>query len=86
MNERTKKDAKAIVDLLNNMSFKEEEVGKAIAHDHRTIQQKFMRLCISFIYEQAEKEHSDPRNEATVKHAKNIAKLLKEENAYFPYI
>lgn len=81
-----KEDASQIEDILNNMSFKTEEVAKILAHSHRTLQQKFMRLCIEFIYEQAEKEHSDPRNEATVKYAKKLAKLLKEENAYFPYI
>lgn len=81
-----KKDAEQIENLMNNMTFRTAEVAKILAQSHRTLQQKFMRLCVEYIYEQAEKEHSDPRNEATVKYAKKLAKVLKEENAYFPYI
>jgi hypothetical protein len=86
ISERAKKDADTIDDILNNMSFKSEQVAKLLANMHPTLQQKFMRLCVEFIHEEATKEFFDDRNKATGKYAKMISELLKKENAYFPYI
>ena len=62
------------------------EVGRLLAHDHPTLQQNFMRVVIGFIEEQATKDYSDLRNEATVNQCKKFRETYSEDGMYLPYV
>lgn len=72
-----RKDAEAIERLINGMA-NEEYVAKELALiSHRTLQQKFMRLCIAFIKAEANNSY-DLRNQATVELARQIISAMEE--------
>jgi hypothetical protein len=64
-------------------------LGEALAtFPHRTLQQNFMRLVMSFLQTQAEKEPGfyDARNENTVRLAKAAIRAMAEEKLGLPII
>lgn len=77
---------KIISQQCNYMGTNLIEVGKLLANDHPTLQQNFMRIVIGFIEEQATKEYSDLRNEATVEQCKKFRETYSEDGLYLPYV
>ena len=52
-----------ISDAINTLTLNPKELSEYLAHDHKTLQQNFMDICIEFIKECAKEEHSyDDRN------------------------
>jgi hypothetical protein len=49
------KEADQIISALNTLSLDTDELAKAIASVHPTLQQDFMRVCMKFIKVEAEK-------------------------------
>ena len=70
--------------FVNSFDFDAKEAAKAMASDHRTIQQGYMRLVCSFIEEMANQPSCDDRNRASVEVAKQLYEITK--NAYLPLI
>jgi len=69
--------AREVSTFLNNMGSRRSETGeklfiKRMAHEHRTIQQKFTSLTVDWIKHLSEQQHWDDRNEASVLLAKDI--------------
>lgn len=54
-----------------------EEVGR----DHRTLQQKFTRVCMLWMEHLAGQEHFDLRNEASVMLARKIMQIPARDRA-----
>jgi hypothetical protein len=65
-----------------------EEVIKTILNGHRTSQQLCMKFCVRLIRAFSEIEHTDLRNEASVRMAKQFCHLVREGqiDAALPYI
>ena len=77
---------KTISQQCNYMGTNLAEVGMLLARDHPTLQQNFMRIVIGFIEEQATKDYSDLRNEATVNQCKKFRETYSEDGMYLPYV
>jgi len=73
--------AKLCTRAVNSYSFNYKEFCKAMALEHKTLQQSFTRLCLAWIRHCAELEdwQIDGRNEFSVKVCRIIAKALDEE-------
>lgn len=78
--------ANNISDFTNSFSFPYELIAKKMANEHCTLQQSFMRLCMTFIKLMSEKSHWDGRNEASVKTAKKIMEAFGDEPIALPCI
>lgn len=83
--EKDKYNENFVSDMVNDFGFNYKGVAKAMANDHCTLQQSFMRLCFEFIRQMSEKKYFDGRNEASVKLAKQIVESLGEEQ-YLPFV
>lgn len=70
--------------FVNCFDFDEKAAAKAMASDHRTVQQAYMRLVCSFIEEMANQPSCDDRNRASVEVAKQLYEITK--NAYLPLV
>lgn len=70
--------------FVNNFDFDEKAAAKAMANDHRTVQQGYMRLVCSFIEEMANQPSCDDRNRASVEVAKRLYEITK--NTYLPLV
>lgn len=66
--------------MVNDCGFKDEELAEAMANDHPTLQQSFMRFVMKFIRKMAAKEYYDARNERSVLLAKKIVESIGETN------
>jgi hypothetical protein len=96
LDSRTEKLALDLENVANHCTGATDEIGKYLANNtHRTIQQTFMRIIVSFIRESARNEGAnryDARNEATVKLCKEIVNHLDAKDSdglnytYLPYI
>ena len=74
-----------IVDkMVNDCGFNSKGLAKAMAKNHPTLQQSYMRHCLDFIQEMANKTYTDARNEAAVETAKKLMEYAKD--AYLPFI
>ena len=74
-NEKNKKNADMVSDMLNNFSFDDAGFCKAMEQEHKTLQQSFTRLCIHWLCTCASDEYrTDGRNQAS----HDIAKALIE--------
>lgn len=76
--------AKAMSDMVNDTCFDEQSLAKAMASDHPTLQQNYMRLFKAFVSNMAAKTYCDGRNENSVNFAKSIMPIVNE--SYFPFI
>lgn len=83
--EKDKYNENFVSDMVNDFGFNYKSVAKAMANDHCTLQQNFMRLCFEFIRQMSEKKYFDGRNEASVKLAKKIVESVGEET-YLPCV
>ena len=71
--------------MVNDFGFQDEELAKAMATDHPTLQQSFMRMVTKFIEKMADKPYYDDRNKASVQLAKKLKPII-EENRGLPCI
>lgn len=79
--EKAKKVANDVVDLVNSFSCKENIFAEEIANSHRTLQQNVMRLIMTTIKRLANNQ-TDGRNEATVE----LAKKIISEDYCLPFV
>lgn len=90
MTEKTREEklASDIAMALNVFGFDEKEFCEQMSREHRTLQQNFMRLVISWIRCCAEfKPHQyDERNEDSVRICRKLAEKLNEEDAGLRFI
>ncbi len=63
--------------FVNGSSSLSEKVAEAMARDHPTLQQGYMRFFMLFCEKMAAQKWTDLRNEASVKLAKSILPLNK---------
>jgi hypothetical protein len=79
MENKEKELADKITNGLNSMMFDEKEFVKAMSNEHRTLQQKFTRLALTWIEHLAELDprFSDARNEASLKTSKHLIECFK---------
>lgn len=74
-----------IVDsMVNDCGFQDKKLAEKMANNHPTLQQNFMRMCVYFIKEMANKSYCDDRNRASVEFAKSVLDNVEEK--YFPFI
>lgn len=78
-------DFDAIDTAINDFGFDEKKLAERLANNHNTLQQTFMRLCLRFIEQMAQKPYWDGRNEASVQTAKKIVEAIGE-NTRLPMI
>jgi uncharacterized membrane-anchored protein YjiN (DUF445 family) len=64
--------------MVNDCGFNSKGLAKAMANNHPTLQQSYMRHCLDFIQEMANKTYTDARNEAAVETAKKIMECAKD--------
>jgi len=76
---------KQVEKMVNDFGFQDEELAKAMATDHPTLQQSFMRMVTKFIEKMADKTYYDDRNKASVQLAKKLKPII-EENRGLPCI
>ena len=67
---------KEITNYVNNMGSDYREFAKLMSREHRTLQQQFTKLCISWLKELSETEYYDLRNEGSIKFAQSIKDKL----------
>lgn len=83
------KDYKVLVEkvtgMLNDFSFNESEFCKEMENEHKTLQQSFTRLCVSWLRTCASDEYrTDGRNEYSHTIAKKMSTVF--EDGEFPYL
>lgn len=83
-------EARHAVDVMakfnNNFGYDIATFVNAMAQQHRTLQQCFTNVCLSWLRHLAEAEDYDLRNEASVKIAKQIVKAVEDVRYRLPYI
>lgn len=80
MAKNTKELVQDMTDYLNSFSRKESEFCKEMSCEHRTLQQNFTRLCLSWIEYCATDEYRvDGRNEMSKEVAKRIMDLWSDK-------
>ena len=62
------------------------KVARALANNHPTLQQYFMRTCVAFMREMAEKGYVDARNEDSRNAARVALAAWDKENPGGPYL
>lgn len=85
-NARAQEAAKTIRILVNDMTIDEKAICELLATDHRTIQQGFTRLCVTWLERLAEQKDYDLRNEKSVELAKRFVERFKITERYLPII
>jgi hypothetical protein len=70
----------------NNFGHDIETFVSAMSQQHRTLQQCFTNVCLSWLRHLAETEDYDLRNEASVKIAKKIVDAVEDVSYRLPYI
>lgn len=84
-NDRHEFFRKQVEKMVNDFGFQDEELAQAMATDHPTLQQSFMRMVTQFIEKMADKTYYDGRNKASVELAKKLKPII-EENRGLPCI
>lgn len=83
MEKRT--DAQKVSDMLNSFSFSPDMFCEEMAKEHKTLQQSFTRLCVTWLLKCSEDNYLfDGRNEAS----HMIGKEFREKigDTYLPFI
>lgn len=78
--------ARIISDSVNSYSFDTKGFINQMMNEHRTLQQSFTRICMSWIYALAETPYYDERNEESVMVARQIKEALGEDGYYLPLV
>jgi hypothetical protein len=86
--EPTESDRKAAEDVMRhlNRGGRPDMVAAALASDHPTLQQLFMRVAVAFIKEVAAKPYVDLRNEASQKAARAAVAAWDAQDKGGPYL
>jgi hypothetical protein len=75
----TKEIVNEITDYVNTFNNKEQEFCKAMSAEHRTLQQSFTKLCLSWLEHCAGSEYrTDGRNEQSKKIAMELLEGFRE--------
>jgi hypothetical protein len=78
--KQTKELVQEVTDYVNTYSNKGEEFSQAMSREHRTLQQSFTRLCLSWLEHCASDEyHTDGRNEQSQKIARVLLDGFKDK-------
>lgn len=77
-NDRHEFFRKEVEKMVNDFGFQDDELAKAMATDHPTLQQSFMRMVTKFIGKMAEKQYYDDRNKSSVELAKKLKPIIEE--------
>ena len=73
--------ADTFLDYVNGASSRSNEQAiDTMLGGHRTLQQQAFQFCLNYIKGMAEQEFHDPRNEFSVKTAKEIMKFLESKD------
>jgi hypothetical protein len=87
--ERTKKAVIAASDFVNNYGHSPELFTRLMANEHRTLQQSFTKLILSWLeYIASDEYRTDGRNEASKQTAEKLAagwKLLGKQDEKLTY-
>lgn len=76
----TKELVNDITDYVNTFSNKGEEFCKVMSVEHRTLQQSFTKLCLTWLEHCAKDEYqTDLRNEDSKKIAKELMEAFREK-------
>lgn len=79
--------AHTIADTLNTTGFNYNHFNEAMANEHRTLQQAWMRLLVNYIQFAASEDYlTDDRNKRSHEIAKYIDFCLDGVNTYLPCI
>lgn len=80
--DREQELAKTIANAVNTFSFDDKAFCETMAQEHKTLQQTFTGLCLSWIRHCGSLEpwQIDGRNEASAKTCKMIAQFMEEED------
>ena len=76
MTQRDTDAVRFMSNYLNSFGVGYQDFAKEMAREHRTLQQSFTRLCITWLQELSETEYYDLRNEGSVKFAQSIQDKL----------
>jgi len=77
---QTKELVQEITDYVNTFGDKSKEFNKSMSCEHRTLQQSFTRLCLSWIEHIASNEYLvDGRNEQSQKIAQQLLEGFKDK-------
>lgn len=83
MGDIEEKAAHQLIDAVNSISLNSKEVAELLAREHPTLQQDFMRVCLSYIKVMSEKTRGiDLRNQASVDVAKKIVSKIEYEDFF----
>lgn len=63
-----------------------EACAQAMVHQHRTLQQSMTRMFLRFMELQAQEDDYDLRNQASIRLARKIVKLVEDEQACLPMV
>jgi hypothetical protein len=79
--------AELISEYVNRYSGDRDKLAVALASDHPTLQQNFMRtVVVPFLREMAEKPYVDLRNEGSHELAKLLVKAMDENPIGLPFV
>lgn len=81
MNTKEEQLAEDITNSINSMLFDEVDFTKAMSNQHRTLQQKFTKLCFAWIEKMANTEprFTDARNQASAEISKKVIDAFHEK-------
>ena len=83
--ERHEFSRQFVSDMVNDCGFEDDELAKAMANQHPTLQQNFMRFVVKFLRLMAAKPTHDLRNKNSVQAAKMMIDAIAD-NDVFPCI
>ena len=86
MSKTPKEISRELSDMVNTMGFDYKAVSEAMLNEHRTLQQNFTKLCLSWLYTIGDTDRFDLRNEASVKAGKAVKNALGEYGQHLPHI
>ena len=73
-----------VSDMVNDCGFEDDELAKAMANQHPTLQQNFMRFVVKFLRLMADKPIYDLRNRNSVLAATKLTNVIVDDT--FPYV
>lgn len=92
MKKENREKAKMLSNLVNNMTLDYEGICEEMTREHRTLQQQFTTLCLTWLSTVAEDDYqTDGRNEESKIVAKELLEGYKEKTGFdlytkLPYI
>lgn len=77
MESKEKNLSNSITDAINSMNFDNSLFNNAMSNEHRTLQQKFTGVCLSWLkHVSLENYQTDQRNQASHDKCKKIAEFM----------